>query len=98
MNAAEIKIATREFMSRTFSVHELSDGDDIFEMGFVNSLFALQLVMFVEKRFAITVEDEDLKVENFRSIDGITALVLAKTGNRSGQDADCLADPTLSPG
>lgn len=88
MDADQIKTATRQFMSETFSVRELRDSDDIFRLGFINSLFAMQLVMFVEREFAIVVDDEDLKVENFSSLDGIASFVLSKTEPCMGLEAD----------
>ncbi|MET0236197.1 MAG: acyl carrier protein [Kibdelosporangium sp.] len=53
--------------------------DDYFEMGLVNSLFALELVTFVEQRFGFTVEVEDLRLEHFRTVDRLTGFVAAKT-------------------
>ncbi len=76
MNSSEVKI--REFLSRYFPKHELKEDDDIFALGFVNSLMAMQLVAFVEKEFGITVEDEDLELDNFRSICAINDLIARK--------------------
>ncbi len=70
----------REFVSRFFRGHDLQDGEDIFATGFVNSMFAMQLVNFVEQTFGITVESDDLEIDNFRSIDAIAALVERKQG------------------
>ncbi|NGO46973.1 acyl carrier protein [Streptomyces ureilyticus] len=57
--------------------------DDYFADGRANSLFALELVAFVEHRFRLTVEAEDLDVGNFRTAANILAFVTAKTGDRS---------------
>ncbi len=70
----------REFVSRFVRGHDLGDGEDIFATGFVNSMFAMQLVQFVETTFGITVESDDLDIDNFRSIDAIAALVERKQG------------------
>lgn len=70
----------REFVSRFVRGHELGDGEDIFATGFVNSMFAMQLVQFVETTFGVTVESDDLDIDNFRSIDAIAALVERKQG------------------
>ena len=35
----------------------------------------MQLVLFVEKEFGIAIENEDLDIDNFRSIQAITELV-----------------------
>jgi len=78
MTPESIKAQTREFMSKFFQSSELKDDDDIFALGLVNSLFAMQLVMFVEKTFDMTVEDDDLNIDNFRTINAITKLVLGK--------------------
>jgi len=52
---------------------------DLFGSGFVSSLFALQLVVQVETAFGVAVEGPDLKLDNFRTIETITDLVLRLT-------------------
>lgn len=79
MTTEAIKTKTKEFMSKFFQNHDLKDDDDIFALGFVNSLFAMQLVMFVEKEFDMTVDDEDLNIDNFRTLNAIAALVERKS-------------------
>ena len=68
----------RAFLSRFFRDHQLRDDEDIFASGYVNSMFAMQLVQFVESDFGITVESEDLELDNFRTVDAIAALVERK--------------------
>lgn len=68
----------RNFLSRFFSTDDLTDTDNFFERGFVNSLFAMQLVMFVEKEFSLRVENEDLDIQNFNTISGISNFVERK--------------------
>ena len=80
MSAAEIKLKIRVFLSKVLRNHEPGDDEDIFALGLVNSLFAMQLVTFVETEFCITVEQEDLEIENFSTINAITALVERKAG------------------
>jgi acyl carrier protein len=78
MDLTESRI--KEFLSRFFKSHDLQPEEDIFALGFVNSLLAMQLVAFVEKDFGIKVEDEDLDLDNFRSIAAISRLVAKKRG------------------
>jgi methoxymalonate biosynthesis acyl carrier protein len=78
MDAIQTKV--KEFLSRFFRNHDLGPEEDIFALGFVNSLLAMQLVQFVEKEFGVRVEDEDLDLDNFRSIAAITRLVERKNG------------------
>lgn len=71
----ENKIKIRKFLSRFFRKRELLDDEDIFSLGFVNSLFAMQLVMFIEKEFGIQVANEDMDLKNFSSINSISQLI-----------------------
>jgi len=69
----------KAFLETSFRQHDFRDDDDIFGLGFVNSLFAMQLVNFVETTFGITVEDDELELDNFRTIEAMTALVGRKS-------------------
>lgn len=80
MTDEEIRTRLREFVGRFFRGHDLQDGEDIFASGYVNSMFAMQLVQFVESDFGICVESEDLELDNFRSIDAMSAFVERKLG------------------
>lgn len=73
------KAKIRAFLARFFRDHQLADDEDIFATGYVNSMFAMQLVQFVESDFGITVESEDLELDNFRTVDAIVALVERKS-------------------
>jgi len=73
-----IRIPIRGFMSRSFDGRAVNDDDDIFALGFANSLFAMQLVAFVESQFRIDIESEDLEMDNFRSIAALSGLVERK--------------------
>lgn len=71
----ENKQKIRAFLGRFFRKHELGDDEDIFALGFVNSLFAMQLVMFLEKEFAVRVENKDLDLTNFRTVNSIADFI-----------------------
>jgi acyl carrier protein len=65
----------RAFFARFFRTDGLKDSDDIFALGFVNSLFAMQLVTWIEREFAFTVTDDDLDIRNFNSIEAISSFI-----------------------
>lgn len=77
---AEIKDKIRKFLARFFQNYDLKDDEDIFALGFVNSLFAMQLVLFVEQEFQISIDNEDLEIDNFRTINALLALIQRKQG------------------
>ena len=87
MSDEKILSPIRGFMSRSFSGRDLADEDDIFALGFANSLFAMQLVNFVEGQFGIEIDSEDLEMTNFRSIRAISDLVGRKLANGAGGPA-----------
>ena len=83
MNAdAEKKIKEKisSFILGSINVADLGEDDHLFETGIVNSLFAVQLMTFLEKTFQIEVGIDDLDIENFKSIKATAAFVLKKNG------------------
>lgn len=78
--AADIKEAVRQFIFSSIRLPDLGDDDNLFESGIVNSLFAVQLMTFVEKTFGIEVESDDLDIENFKSLNATTDFVVRKNG------------------
>lgn len=73
-----IKEQIKSFILGFIRHDDLKDDEDFFVLGFVNSLFAIQLVAFVEKEFKIKIENVDLDIKNFNSINAITSLVERK--------------------
>jgi acyl carrier protein len=76
------KPAIRQFLGRFFRT-ELRDQDDFFSAGFVNSLFIIQLVLFIERDFGVAIEDRDLELSNFNSIENIDAFIERATNRAS---------------
>ncbi|BFH14942.1 acyl carrier protein [Paenibacillus dendritiformis] len=75
----EIKQKIRDFIESNLVVFEdeavFSDDDHIFQMGFVNSLFAMKLLGYIEQEFGITVGNEDLDIANFSTLNNIVRLI-----------------------
>ena len=59
---------------------DVNEEDDIFDLGFANSLFALQLLLFVEETFSIEVKRSELDIKNFSSIAALSTFVTSKLG------------------
>ncbi|WP_156754864.1 acyl carrier protein [Actinokineospora pegani] len=76
--STDIRTRVIGYLSRYFPVSDLADTDDIFKRGFVSSMFAMQLVAFVEQEFAVVVENEDLELDNFRSVAALERFVRGK--------------------
>jgi acyl carrier protein len=65
----------RAFVLAKFPKMSLTDDQDIFALGFVNSLFAMELVMFIEKSFGVRIPNSELRLDNFRSVDSMVKLI-----------------------
>lgn len=61
-------------------VGSLSRDEDLLAADLIDSLGITELVGFLESKFGITVADEDLTPDNFRSVDSIVAFVSRKGG------------------
>ena len=79
-----IKEIVKRFILSSISIAKLDDDDNLFESGIVNSLFAVQLMTFIEKTFAIEEGPDDLDIENFKSLNAMTAFVAQKNGHSNG--------------
>lgn len=75
----EIKDTVKAFLQQRIGA-DVNFGfeDDIFKLGLVNSLFALELVVFLEKTFSITIDNEDLDLTNFSSVSNIGSFIERK--------------------
>lgn len=56
-----------------------SDSASFLETGIIDSMNVLELVVFIEESFGITVEDSDFTPDNFDSIDKISSFVARKS-------------------
>ena len=61
---------------------QLQNDVSFLEEGIVDSTGVLELVMFVEESFGITVEDEEIVPENFDSVTQLAHYVGQKTNGR----------------
>lgn len=55
-----------------------TDEDDIFQRGFVNSLFSINLLNFIEQQFQIVVDNVDLELSNFNTVNNIVHFIEKK--------------------
>ena len=76
MNSIKEKVS--EYILEHISESDLDYDLRIFEEGLVNSLFAIELMTFIEKTFEIKVNLEDLDMENFQTVNVIAKFVSKK--------------------
>jgi acyl carrier protein len=78
-----------DYISREFvqdaSMLPLGNATSLLETGILDSLGLLRLVVFIQERFGIMVDDVDLVPENFDSVDAICDYLRSRDGVREGQ-------------
>lgn len=57
------------------NINDIQTDTDLFKGGYVNSLFALEIVMFIEKEFKIKIKNKDITEKNFRTIDSMASVI-----------------------
>jgi Acyl carrier protein len=71
----------REFIMKQFPLarqKQVSDNDSLLQDGIIDSLGTLDVVMFIEERFGLVLEDDDLLSDNFESISRLSNFVEGK--------------------
>lgn len=48
---------------------------DLFKGGYVDSLFAIEIVVYLEKEFKIKIKNKDISEKNFRTVSSIAETV-----------------------
>jgi len=74
----------RAFLAENFLLSKegftFSDDASFLDEGIVDSTGVLELTMFIEQTFDITINDEEILPENFDSVNRIVAFIERKAG------------------
>ena len=80
-----------DYISREFvpdaALLPLANDTSLLDSGILDSLSLLRLVVFIQERFGIVVDDVDLVPENFDTVDDICAYLRSLDGGKTGQAA-----------
>ena len=81
MKADELAVTIHKFVETNFIIVReggLKDDDLLIGTGVVDSTGILEVIMFLEERFGIHIDDDDLIPKNFGSVRMITEFLLRK--------------------
>lgn len=73
----------REFLKqhhRSEAIDRLGENDSLLRAGILDSTLMVELVLFLEQRFAISISDDDLTPENFESLASIERYLADRRG------------------
>jgi acyl carrier protein len=62
---------------------KIKDDTDFFRSGIIDSTGIIELVGFIESSFPVKVEDEELVVNNFSSLNNVSAYLDRKLNSKS---------------
>jgi methoxymalonate biosynthesis acyl carrier protein len=74
VSAEAIEAALLGFLAERIKAEVAAD-QDLFSSGLVSSMFAMQLVVHLEESYDIAIIGPDLRLDNFRTVQSMTALV-----------------------
>ncbi|WFR56028.1 acyl carrier protein [Anaerocolumna sp. AGMB13025] len=77
-NQESIRAKVRKFIQKYSKKDDIEDSQNLFEMSFANSLFAMQLILFIENEFELAVASEDIGMDNFDTVDKICSFIQSK--------------------
>jgi len=77
------------------SVEVLSVHDDLLEMGLMDSLKIVELLVELEQRFGMRIPLNELEIDNFRSVMKIAHFVANHEGGVAIPDATASASPAI---
>ena len=83
LTAEAVETALLAFLAERIKTEVAAD-QDLFKSGLVSSMFAMQLVVYLEESYDIAIIGPELKLDNFRTVQAMTALVLRL---RAAEDA-----------
>ena len=82
MDRKAIQKEVREYITENFLLdeneEELADDESFLDSGLIDSTGILEVVMFLEEHYEISVEDEEMVPENLDSIEKIATFVGSK--------------------
>jgi methoxymalonate biosynthesis acyl carrier protein len=80
VNTENVTAAIHEWLRKNVTGgRDVPDDYPLIESGLLTSLQVVELVLFLEERFGVSVDDEEVSEEHFRSIRAIAGLVAGKT-------------------
>lgn len=59
-------------------IENLTDDTQLIENGFIDSMMILNLIAFLEENYGILLSSEELKPQNFATIERICKLIISK--------------------
>jgi acyl carrier protein len=81
-NAETVRNDLRTFIAEAFFIGDegegFADSDSFMQKGIIDSTGVLELASFIEEKYQITVEDEDMTPANLDSVNNLVGYITSK--------------------
>lgn len=78
MEVDHIKNEVKLFLLNSFRIKDIGYSDNIFDTGAMHSLFFVQLLVFIEKKYKIDLEVGEFDLNQLTTIDAIAHFISSK--------------------
>lgn len=79
----DVRADVLDFLGRyADSVDDIGSDEPLISSGMFDSMVAVQLIDMIQRRYGVEVEDQDLDIANFDTLDGIQRFVESKRGKQ----------------
>ena len=85
----QVRDELKTFLARRIPEDILDDDLNTFESGYINSMFAMEIVMHIEEILGFRIPANRLDMKSFRTLGSITQLVCSlrdEAGNLEGEE------------
>ncbi len=86
MDMQQIKEKIFQYLAQLKNADGLTYDTELFKSRYITSLFALQIVVFIEDEFKIKLSRKEINEKNFHSINAMAALVAMRLGIEGEQE------------
>jgi len=82
---SETEARIRDYLLRNYlftdDQSKLDSGASLLEKGIIDSTGIMEVILFLEEEFGVVVEDDELILENFDSVDNLVKFINANQGS-----------------
>jgi acyl carrier protein len=78
VSKTDIEQALLAFLREQFGVEPPSADANLIEGGILDSMMFVDLIVFIEERFGVVAELDDLEIENFATVAGMARFVIER--------------------
>lgn len=83
MDTIVIKEKIKDYLRKSFHLDSIDESLNIFDSGLVNSLFFIQLLVFIEKTFDVQLEEGDFDIRSLTTVNVISDMLSNKLAEKA---------------